>query len=936
MDFHQPKDILLVYCPPGSIEFPPRETAFLATILERSGFKVSVIDMNLKLRHQARPKYKSFWLKINEHYWHDRSRLEHFWQDNHRAIERLIATVVKARIKILFMDLEFPKEFFACEIIRKIKKRLPGMKIIVGGYSCYSEEQRMALQELSGQGIDHFFQDTAAASFPAFLLQLTDSGKMSLAPGQVSGLQQINKKIVSKDQALFPTYREFNLNDYRGRCLSVSLGHGCTGKCNFCKRYIYSDQHHLYTAGQVINEIHHHCAAYGITDFYFDGAPVQADLQALEEICDAMIASPVKISWSAEAVAHPPLPCDLLVKLEKAGCHTLIFCCVSGSDTILSRIGAGFRVTEIEKIFEDTARAHIRIAIQLITGFSGEYKKEFLDTQEFATRNRPRNQPENKPQLIEAVKAISVLKIYPGTKLFLEKEQSHIHVSGPIAIDRWSCGDGNSFLVRKTLQNQLNYHLLGLHIFYNPHDLIIKIPPFNQLKIRDLPGEIMYQLYNTFDPWHAYHSDILSKKVISYVWEKTSVVDKSETDYPILHGIEDGRKAFAGPETVHLDITNHCNFNCIGCWDRSPLIRQKGVNDEYLKNFLSLELVKGFIDDLIELEGTRFIKFGGGGEPTMHPHFIDILTYLRSRDKYVEIDINTNFSLMRDALLDLIIELQVNLLTVSLWAASPEVYVQTHPNQKEVVFENIVANLKRITSDPGNRVLKLFIHNVLMNLNHHEVEAMLELALDVKADEVHFTLVDPVPGKTESLLLSHQERLNVLESLKKIKPFVNRYNEYHDPETNRSIKVTNFHEFFIKMSQPEVKEGIYDQRAVNQIPCYIGWLYTRIMADGRVVPCCKGHRLPMGNINKNRFVEIWNSPRYEKFRYNGKTLEKSAPYFSVMGNDGAGQSGCLNCDNIMHNTAMHDKFLCYSSLPRWFIFKMGQWKKKNTMTESPV
>ncbi len=921
MNFHQQKDILLLHCPPGSIEFPPPETAFLATLLECSGFKVSVIDMNLKLWQQSKPQYKSSWLKINEHYWHDKVRLTHFWRDNNKAIKRLIDSIAKRRAKILLMDLEFPKEFFACEVIKKIRNNLPDLKIIVGGISCYSQKQQMALQELSGGGIDHFFSGMATTFLPVLLLQLASSGELSLTAEQTGSLGQIDSETVCEDLNSFPTYREFKLNDYRGRCLSISLGYGCTGGCSFCKRHIYSSRCYLRTARQIINEIHHHKETYGITNFYLGGTPVQSIIQSLEEICDALIASPVKISWSAEATVQPPLSDDALIKLKKAGCHTLVFCCVSGSDIILSHVNAGFRTAETEKILKKTARAGIRVGIQLITGFPGEYKKELLETQEFTTRNGP--------PVIEAVKTISVLKIYPGTKFSFDEERHSIQVLDPLSIDKWRCADGNRFYVRKILQNQLNYHILGLHIFYNPHNLIIQIPHFNQLKNRDLPREIKYQLYNIFDPWHSYHSNILSKQLISYVWNKTSVVDKGETDYPVIHGISDGRKTFTGPETVHLDITNHCNFNCIGCWDRSPLVRIKGVNDDYLKNSLSFELITGFIDNLIELGTTRFIKFGGGGEPTMHPRFKDILIYLRSKDKYIEIDINTNFSPIHGKLLDLIIDLEINLLTVSLWAASPEVYVQTHPNQKEAVFEKIVANLKKITANQKNRVLKLFIHNVLMSQNHHEVTAMLELALDVKADEVHFTLVDPVPGKTESLLLTHPEHQRVLDSLEKFKPFVDRHNMYHDPKTGREIKITNFHEFFIKMSHTEIEKGIYDHQAVNKIPCYIGWLYTRVMADGRVIPCCKGHRLPMGNLNKKSFIEIWNSPRYEKFRHYGKTLKKSAPYFSVMGTDGAGQTGCLNCDNIMHNTVMHDKYLCYSDLTRWFFFKMGQWSRKS-------
>jgi len=912
-------DILLLHCPPESINFPPLQTAQLATLLEYSGFSCSVIDLNLKLRREGKSKHQSSWLKINDHYWHDQVRLQSFIKENNAIINDLLQSAVHSQAGILYMDLEFPKEIFGCEIIKRIKKELPEIKIIVGGLSTYSLEQQTQLQELSDHIIDHFLTGAATISLPKLLHQLDTGGSLDHADKQPQPYKQRHLDPHS-DVNVFPTYKEFELNDYRGRCLSISLGSGCTGTCTFCKRTVHTDRQTLRSISHIVEEISYHVNGHGITHFYLCGTPINSHIQTIEEFCDALVSTGIKISFSAEATAHPSLNRVTLEKLKTAGCHTLIFCTVSGSDTILAKVEAGFSVSDIEDCLQKTNDAGLQSGIRLIAGFPDEHKSEVLETQQLIERNRS--------PLITAVKDFEVLKIVPGTKLFVNRKQENIQTGEPLFIDRWTCSDGNSFYIRKLMQNQLHYHILKYKLPYNSHDLIVQVPPLNPLKFKDNYREKKYRLYTFYHPWHTYRSDILSKAVINYVWGKTAVVEKNEMDYPVIQGIDNGKETFIGPETVHLDITNHCNFNCIGCWDRSPLIRQKGVNDAYLKKSLSYELITGFIDDLVELGGVRFIKFSGGGEPTMHPRFKDILSYLREKDKYVEIDINTNFSLMNEKLLDLIIDLQVNLLTVSLWAATPEVYVQTHPNQKEEVFNKIVSNLKRITRHPDNKVLKLFLHNVIMSHNHHEIEAMLELALDVNADEIHFTLVDPVVGKTDSLLLSHQEQQEVFASLKRIKPFIDRHNQYCDPQTHRSIQITNFHEFFVKMSQTEIEEGVYDLKAVNEIPCYIGWLYTRIMADGRVVPCCKGHRLPMGNLNKNRFIEIWNGPRYKKFRHNGLTLDKSAPYFSVMGDDGAGRTGCLNCDNIIHNTVMHDKFLCYSNLRRWFVFKMNQWWKK--------
>src|SRR5687767_2923820 len=38
-----------------------------------------------------------------------------------------------------------------------------------------------------------------------------------------------------------------------------------------------------------------------------------------------------------------------------------------------------------------------------------------------------------------------------------------------------------------------------------------------------------------------------------------------------LRGMSEGR-VLTGPQTVHVDLANGCNTNCVTCWDHSPLL----------------------------------------------------------------------------------------------------------------------------------------------------------------------------------------------------------------------------------------------------------------------------------------------------------------------------------------------------------------------------
>jgi len=420
--------------------------------------------------------------------------------------------------------------------------------------------------------------------------------------------------------------------------------------------------------------------------------------------------------------------------------------------------------------------------------------------------------------------------------------------------------------------------------------------------------------------------NFLSTKFVKMLGKKGLICPLTENDLPVLEGIRDGVNAFSGPQVIHLDLTNLCNLNCIACWCQSPLLGRNHLETKHPGETLPFQVITSFIDDIVEMGGITEIKLGGGGEPTMHPKFADVLTYLRKRAPDIKIDINTNFTRFDDRLIDLILETGVNRLTVSLWAGTSTTYQKTHPNQQgQATFELVVSNLRKLCSARSEGLPEICIHNVLMNLNYHELEPMFNIAMDIGADNLHFVLVDPVPGKTEQLLLSNKERAQVVEQLQKIKPCMDIYDNYTHPRTSLRIQIVNYLELLRRLSQLDSDIGIYDKKAVERIPCYMGWVFTRVLADGRVAPCCKGHRMTMGNLKQNRFKEIWHSTRYKSFRRNGLKMKRSNTYYSLMGNKLQKDSGCYNCDNLMHNTFVHRKILSQGNVLRWAAFELLHW-----------
>ena len=65
-------------------------------------------------------------------------------------------------------------------------------------------------------------------------------------------------------------------------------------------------------------------------------------------------------------------------------------------------------------------------------------------------------------------------------------------------------------------------------------------------------------------------------------------------------------------------------------------------------------------------------------------------------------------------------------------------------------------------------------------------------------------------------------------------------------------------------------KGWYSNNFKSKRDCYFVYRGAFIYPNGDVVPC-ESFRFTMGNINKESFMEIWNSEKYLKFR---KVLKK--------------------------------------------------------------
>ena len=429
------------------------------------------------------------------------------------------------------------------------------------------------------------------------------------------------------------------------------------------------------------------------------------------------------------------------------------------------------------------------------------------------------------------------------------------------------------------------------------------------LKLEESFAEQSLSTYKTKVPMRFFKNQ-LAHQGLFQVLKKLNPKKIAEHYLDIL-GVLDGSYAYKGPFCVQIDLTNNCNNDCIGCWCNSPLLKDKRISAIMKQQTLPLEVVKNTINQLNDM-GTREIYFAGGGEPFMHPNIMEILEYAKSLG--LRCYINTNFTLVTEDIVKRLIELKVDNLVVSVWAGKPETYLKTHPNKSHEMFFQIKGMLKLLNS-MKQELPQTNIYNVISNLNFAELEQMLDFAIATDSNSLEFTVIDTIPDATDFLILTDQQRYQVVKSTQKIK-------ERLSGRDKNKVKVLGFEQFIRRVGNEDAKNAEYDKNILYDLPCYIGWLFARILADGNVNFCLKAHRIPVGNIYADSFAHIWNNRKQQEFRKRALCASKEDVFFSFIGNDPDVKVGCYKgCDDLGRNMHMHKKMQSLSA-PELYLLRV--------------
>ena len=254
------------------------------------------------------------------------------------------------------------------------------------------------------------------------------------------------------------------------------------------------------------------------------------------------------------------------------------------------------------------------------------------------------------------------------------------------------------------------------------------------------------------------------------------------------------------PPYLQIEPTSICNYRCVFCYQTDNTFNKRSFGH---MGHMTLDTFKKIVD---QAEGNiEFISLASRGEPLLCPDFIKMLDY--TRDKFFNLKINTNASLLDDNMSHAILKSGVKTLVFSADAADSTLYSKLRVNGK---LERIVKNIK----------------------NFREIK---------RKNYPNSKIITRVAG----VKVNNQQNLRDMEAF---------WSDMVD-----QIAFVDYMPW----------ENVYDSKLSEiNTPCSDLWRRMFIWWDGKVNPCDVDYKskLSVGNIMEKNISNLWKSENYKKLR----------------------------------------------------------------------
>ena len=268
------------------------------------------------------------------------------------------------------------------------------------------------------------------------------------------------------------------------------------------------------------------------------------------------------------------------------------------------------------------------------------------------------------------------------------------------------------------------------------------------------------------------------------------------------------------PIFMEIDLTDKCNLNCSWC------ISSNCRGTEQLKVDYLVDFLKEF-----KIYGGKAITWSGGGEPTLHPNFEEIVNKVKRLGLEMGLMTNGNY---------------------------PINYNQVISHCKWVRFSLDTMNVEHYKKWKGINALPKVLDNIA-----HLCEYDLKVGINCNVHE------DLTIEEVDQLIYTFEYMVDYIQ----FRPILPRYYEKEEIKLNNVVWQHLYDKYrnhsLINFSSDKL-EDLYKNNEFNYRSCEGHFFNPVLRADGTLATCMyhpNDDKFTFGNIYKNTFSAIWLSQK---------------------------------------------------------------------------
>ena len=381
----------------------PLGLLYLAAVLEKNGFDVSVLDCKIS----KKTRIKKIVNEMTHHGLDDEDFKDLIKKENPDIVG--VSCMFTAQFENYLRD---------TKLIKQVNKNI----FVVGGGPHFSViDDNFLLHNydtdcyVSGEGETPFLEVVKAIKAGKPLTGI--KGVVTVERNTNAGKNKVSKvsrsTILLRDSELdtlpLPAYHKIDMNMYfdyqlngcKGynapisarldqggkKTVSMITSRGCPYKCTFCSISLHMGKAvRAHSAKCVVDHIELLINKYGVEHIFFEDDNLTFRMDRTREYCETILNRGLKFTWTTpNGVRADKLDYDLLKIMKESGCRGLIIGTESGDQNTLDNIiKKDLKIETVVQVAKWCKMIGIPLVQFLVIGFPGETKKTIQKTIDFA------------------------------------------------------------------------------------------------------------------------------------------------------------------------------------------------------------------------------------------------------------------------------------------------------------------------------------------------------------------------------------------------------------------------------------------------------------------------------------------------------------------------------------------------------------------------